>query len=182
MARDLWRDQGEGFAHILNGEPKPEARELVGDLIDPTDPALHAICLAAIRLDEYGFDLNDPEVAKRVIEVGRRRHAEALAAQPDEPGKPPRTSPLWREENEFVYYMRIGNRVKIGWTRNLPSRLATLNPEELLVVEPGNRLLEMVRHDQFADLRTHGEWFRLEQPLIDHIEELRQIAARHPES
>lgn len=87
------------------------------------------------------------------------------------------TDPFAIAPGECVYYMRIGNRVKVGWTTNLRARVAAIYPEEVMVTEPGNRLLERARHEQFRDLHTHGEWFRLEGPLIAHIAELREIEA-----
>jgi hypothetical protein len=40
-------------------------------------------------------------------------------------------------------------------------------------LERGGIAVERARHLQFADLRTHGEWFRLVDPLVGHIESLR---------
>lgn len=77
---------------------------------------------------------------------------------------------------QVVYYMRIGNRVKIGTSTNLKVRLEAINPEELMCTEPGGHPLEKQRHHQFAELRTHGEWFRLEGELQQHIERLRSQA------
>lgn len=74
----------------------------------------------------------------------------------------------------IVYYMRIGNRVKIGTSANLRQRLETFNPEELMATEPGGHELERARHAQFHHLRTRGEWFRHEAELAQHIEELRR--------
>jgi hypothetical protein len=73
----------------------------------------------------------------------------------------------------IVYYMRIGNRVKIGWTGNLKSRMKSINPEELLATEPGTRDKERQRHKQFEHLRVHGEWFAMEESLLSHIDILR---------
>jgi hypothetical protein len=80
----------------------------------------------------------------------------------------------------MVYYMRIGNRVKIGWSTNVEKRRAAINPEEVMAVERGGYALEQQRHDEFASLRTHGEWFRLEEPLTSHIEALRAAARAEP--
>jgi T5orf172 domain len=79
--------------------------------------------------------------------------------------------------NSVVYYMRLGDRVKIGVTINLASRMADIRPEELMAAEPGDRSIEQARHRQFAHLRTSGEWFRLEAPLTDFIEALREVEA-----
>jgi hypothetical protein len=47
--------------------------------------------------------------------------------------------------------------------------LRALNPEELMAIEPGKPPLEKQRHREFKKLRTHGEWFRLEEPLTSHV-------------
>lgn len=184
--RDPWRGEAGAFAYLSEGDPEPDStptdvRERVSDIVDTGDPAFISICSAAMHLLKYGFDITDPDIARRCIAVGRASHQTGIDrdAALVRRGEQPLMSPLRREASEVVYYMRIGNRVKIGWSRNLPKRLATINPEELMVTEPGNSILERVRHDQFSALHTHGEWFRLEQPLTDHITELREIDARH---
>lgn len=75
---------------------------------------------------------------------------------------------------ELVYYLRFDRRVKIGTTTNLPSRLIDIPHDEVLAVEPGGRVIEQSRHKQFAHLRAIGEWFRMEEPLIGHIKEIRR--------
>lgn len=79
-----------------------------------------------------------------------------------------------KKRGEVVYYMRLGDMVKIGWTTNLPKRTRTINPQEVMATEPGDMKLERQRHRQFADLRVHGEWFRYEGPLIQWIQALRE--------
>lgn len=78
---------------------------------------------------------------------------------------------------EMVYYMRFGDRVKIGYTTNLTSRLKAVPNDELLATEPGTRAVEAARHRQFRELRLTGEWFDHVEPLIGHIEGLRKAAA-----
>lgn len=78
---------------------------------------------------------------------------------------------------ELVYYMRFGDRVKIGYTTNLASRLKAVPNDELLATEPGTRAVESARHHQFRELRLIGEWFGNAEPLIGHIERLRRTAA-----
>lgn len=85
-----------------------------------------------------------------------------------------------RQEHQhppIVYYMRLGQLVKIGFTTNLTKRLGVINPEEVMVTEPGGREREQQRHREFDALRVHGEWFRLAAPLTDHIEAVRREAA-----
>ncbi|MET8866516.1 GIY-YIG nuclease family protein [Nonomuraea sp. NPDC004580] len=75
----------------------------------------------------------------------------------------------------IVYYVRIGNNIKIGWTTNLKQRMTTLMPDEILATEPGEEQLERLRHQQFAHLRVPPgrERFRPDPELLDHVEMLR---------
>ena len=69
-----------------------------------------------------------------------------------------------------VYYLRQGDRVKIGTTFQPRQRFAAIWHEELLAFERGDRVLERQRHDQFADERYPGsEWFRMSRRLRRHV-------------
>lgn len=141
--------------------------------LERDDPAYPHALRALARLSLAGFDAKDPELVKRAADVGRERHAAslleprpqppALPAQSIEPRQPMRKWAGW------VYYMRIGNRCKIGYTTNLARRMLVVVPEEVLAVEAGTRELEARRHDEFAQLRTHAEWFMLDDPLTGHV-------------
>lgn len=78
-------------------------------------------------------------------------------------------------EGSRVYYARIGDYIKIGYTTRLRNRLATLRVDELLAIEPGGAQLERARHQEFIadriDLRREN--FRPSEALIAHIEALR---------
>ena len=139
----------------------------------PTQAELVEAAWDFIQARRLGFDINDPEVRRTVVAARKQRRpaedrrelelaAEKAAAAA---GKPV-------QAESVVYYMRVGNRVKIGFSTNLDSRIASVMPEEVLAVEPGGRLLEGVRHRQFAELRVTREWFRHESPLTEHIEKL----------
>ena len=73
-----------------------------------------------------------------------------------------------------VYYMRFGDRVKIGTTTNLLLRLEAIPHDELLATEPGSMALEKQRHKQFKLLQVNGEWFRHTGALAEHIAGLRE--------
>lgn len=75
-----------------------------------------------------------------------------------------------------VYYMRFGDRVKIGTTTNLALRLEVIQHDELLATEPGSFAVERERHRRFAALRVTGEWFRYTGALAGHIASLRNLA------
>lgn len=70
-----------------------------------------------------------------------------------------------------VYYLRFGDRYKIGFTTNLKARLNSLPYDELLAVEPGSFKLERERHAMFASTRVEGqnEWFFASPHLLFHI-------------
>ena len=71
---------------------------------------------------------------------------------------------------DVVYYLRAGDRIKIGTSGNPRGRLASLAYDELLAFEQGDRMLEQKRHSQFAEYRFAGsEWFRVHDELLEHI-------------
>jgi hypothetical protein len=70
-----------------------------------------------------------------------------------------------------VYYLRVGDMIKIGVTTQLDRRVASYPPgSELLAVERGGLDLEARRHAQFSHLLVgRKEWFRPGPDLLDHI-------------
>lgn len=152
------------------GEPEHlEAKDEPHFGYDPDE--LAACAFDFIRLADLGFDVNDPEVVRKVVGANRRRRDEQQAreARRIEAAKLKQDKPL----ESVVYYMRVGNRVKIGYSTNLESRVNAVMPEEVLATEPGGPMLESVRHRQFAELREAREWFRMEGRLLEHVEKLR---------
>lgn len=61
----------------------------------------------------------------------------------------------------WVYYLAIGDLIKIGYATNVRNRMRSYPPNaQLLAVEPGNKTLERTRHQQFdTHLRRGREWF-----------------------
>jgi hypothetical protein len=165
-----------GQDHSKSGRQHPAADELAG-LIG--HPYFGEIMQEIHRLQVYDIEPTREMVTKAVEIVNRRvrpHHAvlppTTVDVQPFAPVGYGRFHTI-PDVGDVVYYMRIGDRVKIGMTTNLRSRLEAINPEELLAIEKGGRTVEAARHKQFADLHTHGEWFRLEGVLVEHIERLR---------
>lgn len=85
------------------------------------------------------------------------------------------------EDRSQVYYVRIGDHVKIGYSINMHQRLSALrvNRDAVLATEPGGRDLERQRHAQFAAERVgRREDFNPSRRLLAHIEAVR---AKHGE-
>lgn len=81
---------------------------------------------------------------------------------------------VWADDdrpNSVVYFAanRAAGTVKIGRTRNLAARMATLRTSipdlDLLGCFPGGPRAEADLHATFAADRVGGEWFRLTLPL-----------------
>lgn len=88
------------------------------------------------------------------------------------PMPPPRVQPAAREP--VVYYLRFGDRVKIGTTIDLTRRMQSIPYDELLATEPGSYDVEKQRHRQFHAARIYAnrEWFTLTDDLLAHIQGL----------
>lgn len=73
-----------------------------------------------------------------------------------------------------VYYVRVGELIKIGVTKDLRQRLTHYPPgSQLLAVERGGEDLESRRHAQFRHLLAdRKEWFHPGAELLAHVEKL----------
>jgi hypothetical protein len=67
----------------------------------------------------------------------------------------------------YVYFIRFADRIKIGWSSRPYRRIAELPHDEVLAIVPGTIEDERAYHQQFSSLHEQGEWFRLDQELID---------------
>ncbi|WP_241833369.1 GIY-YIG nuclease family protein [Streptomyces caatingaensis] len=131
---------------------------------------------------------------ERLIEEQRQRRAAQLAEAAARYGydlaedqvrdeSPP--SIRWeipaRKHPSLVYFIRNGNRVKIGTTTDLRRRIRTLalRPEHVVLIERGGRELEREFHERFAKYRDgKTEWFRdvgaLSEYIAERVEAIRQ--------
>lgn len=74
-----------------------------------------------------------------------------------------------------VYYVKIHDHVKIGYTINLKARCQGLrvDTDAVLATEPGGRALESERHRQFAAERLgRREDFEPSRRLLAHIQDV----------
>lgn len=78
----------------------------------------------------------------------------------------------------WVYYIRRDGLVKIGTTTRLAQRMNALRPDDILAIEPGDRVTETNRHKKFRREwlgRNHPdgtEWFRPSARLLRHTARL----------
>lgn len=111
------------------------------------------------------------EIARAfAINLDHERLKEAEAHREAREQKQP--AEMRRSGRSLVYYVRIGDHVKIGYTRHLRQRMTGLRvtTDELLAVEDGDQSLETQRHRQFAADRVgRRENFRPSDALMAHI-------------
>lgn len=71
----------------------------------------------------------------------------------------------------WVYYLKVGDRLKIGHSIDPDRRLAHYPPDsELLAIRRGNRKLERAEHIRYDNLLTDGrEWFCYSDWIHDDI-------------
>lgn len=88
-----------------------------------------------------------------------------------------RPLPTASEIEGCVYYIRIGDRVKIGHTTNPSKRLATYPPQtEILALRRGSKELEHREHVRFSEHRTDGrEWFHANERVLHMIAEIPDV-------
>lgn len=150
----------------------------VTSLVSPTDPAFRDILRVIASLRLLRIDVGNPEIVKEAVAAGRRIHeaGDSDALKNVEGQFAARHEPKPTHRERVVYYARMGTLCKIGFTEGVKNRMTALRPEELLATEPGGPEVERQRHEQFAELRNHGEWYRYEGPLVEHVERLRAEA------
>ena len=79
----------------------------------------------------------------------------------------------------WVYYLRIGDHIKIGHASDLTRRMAAYPPNtEFLAAVPGTRRDERNLHLRLAEHKAMGrEWYMLRADVLAAVE----TAQRHPE-
>lgn len=89
---------------------------------------------------------------------------------------------LAQQPEPVVYFIGthldpIKGRVKIGYSRRLKERLATLQtassePLTVFATVRGSRQAEQAYHARWKNYRLHGEWFRPGKPILKEIARL----------
>lgn len=101
-------------------------------------------------------------------------HGDGDAPDTEEFSSPPQLSELMRDDADdlpwsqfgqgFIYFIRSGDRVKIGYSTNVKERMIKLqtsspDPLQFIGARPGSFEDEGRLHSLYNDLRTSGEWF-----------------------
>lgn len=118
----------------------------------------------------HGFPLCDHHLKKAwaAFEVANG----ADVPEPREPYAQPHPS-TQRDKPGVVYFIRIGEELKIGWTSNIKNRSNALQADAVLHVQPGTQHDEHEYHQQFNEHRTRGkEWFALNEDTQEKIQEI----------
>lgn len=105
----------------------------------------------------------------------RQRQAEQKRA---EAAKSAAIEPGW------IYYIRVDERIKIGYSADVRRRMRAYPPHsELLAVHPGTPTLEREIHREFRGHLAQGrEWFRPDAPLMERIEQVVEQFGPPPKS
>lgn len=136
--------------------------QLVG--IDPDRPAFPYVVSALFRAKHRDrLDLDDLKVRQAAINKGKRAYEQTVGARQA------------AERDNWIYYVRIGELIKIGTAQNLRTRVNGYPPNaELLAVENGSYQREQERLAEFAEyLHSRNEWFNPGPRLMAHIERIR---------
>ncbi|WP_406082998.1 GIY-YIG nuclease family protein (plasmid) [Streptomyces zaomyceticus] len=86
-----------------------------------------------------------------------------------------------RKHEPVVYFIRNGNRLKIGTTTELKRRIRTLalRAENVVLLVPGGQPIERTFHAQFADLRIgNSEWFAYSGTLVAFVTAQNRLARK----
>ncbi|MDP3940647.1 MAG: GIY-YIG nuclease family protein [Deltaproteobacteria bacterium] len=79
-----------------------------------------------------------------------------------------------RPRKNVVYFLRCGDFIKIGWSKEFGRRIKALSTSspydiELITTIDGSPKLERELHKRFSSHHHRNEWFRLEGELAYYI-------------
>lgn len=105
---------------------------------------------------EVGLSVREKEIAAALREDSRKKTKEELEVES-----------MARVSVGYVYFIKSGSMVKIGFSTDVVNRLSNLkvgNPfgSNLVAAIPGTEDTEAYFHKMFADYRKQGEWFSIE--------------------
>lgn len=122
------------------------------------------------------FEQVEPEQYKRLI---RGETADVAAETRAAKAEHQETKRLSAHRAGTIYYLRIADRIKIGFTTDLYRRMGQYPPNsEILATHPGTPIVERDMHQRFSRHLADGrEWFHPHGELDAHI---LQVQAQYP--
>jgi hypothetical protein len=141
---------------------RPEEQKVLDEIIERQNAIQH----------ERRKEKEDSRHAARLAAAVTRYRDRSLAEELRRGAGPPASS--WEipdgKHASRVYFIRNGNRIKIGVTTNLRRRVRSLalRPGHLALIEIGGRGEERAHHERFREGDT--EWFRDAGELTQYIE------------
>lgn len=81
----------------------------------------------------------------------------------------------------MVYYLQVGELIKIGYSQRVENRIKSYPPDsKLLATHPGTIKTEQQMHYKFFNDLAHGrEWFTPSPELEQHIQDVRKQFPQH---
>ncbi len=147
-------------------------RQLAADALAPEDGA----CIAPHCKADKDYVAPLPLCPSHL----RQAFAFVLACERPDLSAAADAAPYWAPDARptgWVYFIRVGDLVKIGYSRNPDRRFYDLQPSEILHLEPGTLMDERRCHLAFDHLRVDGELFRPDPDLLTFIGDLQRKAA-----
>lgn len=85
-------------------------------------------------------------------------------------------------EEGWVYYLRIGDHIKIGYAKDIVRRMVAYPPNtEFLAAVPGTRRDERNLHTRLKEHRAMGrEWYVLRADVLAEVEKAQRSPERLP--
>lgn len=89
--------------------------------------------------------------------------------------RPARTRPeTGNDAVGYVYFLKIDDKVKIGFSAHPPGRLREVRPSQQAKVQmfayvPGTMQREKALHERLKPYRRRGEWFTLDAEVLQTI-------------
>lgn len=82
----------------------------------------------------------------------------------------------------WIYYLRLDEKIKIGWTSDLDQRMKAYPPHAIrLAVHRGSRADERDLHRTFTPFRVAGrEWYSQGNELMSHIQKYVVVEDKDP--
>ena len=122
------------------------------------------LCRAHAAIVWRLFEMREPATHHEMV---REQYKEAQKARVEAA----QTTRLNSKRPGYVYYLQVGDRIKIGFTAFMEDRMRAYPPNsKLLAVHPGTMELEKATHSRFKlSLADGREWFHPSEKLTEHI-------------